>query len=194
MTRVAHLVVSAVIGTGCITSVLLFHRLTVYPVAVATLLPITAGVVYTVLRVVGTRSAAPRAQEPISLIALHTVTFIICLHVLVICTLAGVGWARALGPRAPVVLLGVAIAAAGNLLPRLRRNLAIGIRSARTLDDPRLWSHLHRRAGYGAVALGVVTCIAGVFLPGRSIGPVLSAATLMLAAATAVSYWRDTHD
>ena len=194
MTRLAHLVVSGVIGAGCVTSLLLFHRLTVYPFAVATLLPITAAVIYAVMRVVGTRSAAPRAQEPITLIALHVVTFIICLHVLVICTLAGVGWARALGPRAPVVLLGVAIAAAGNLLPLLRRNLAVGIRSARSLNDARLWSHLHRRAGYGAVALGVVICTAGLFLPGHSIGPAIGVATMVLGAPTAMSYWRHTHD
>ena len=194
MTRLAHLVVSGVIGAGCVTSLLLFHRLTVYPLAVATLLPITAAVIYTVMRVVGTRSAAARAQEPITLIALHVVTFTIGLHVLVICTLAGVGWARALGPRAPVVLLGVAIAAAGNVLPLLRPNLAVGIRSARSLDDVRLWSRLHRRAGHGAVALGVVICTAGLFLPGHSIGPVIGVATMVLGAPTAMSYWRHTHD
>ena len=53
MTRIAHLVVSAVIGGGCVTSLLLFHRLTVYPLAVATLLPIMAAVIYTVMRAVG---------------------------------------------------------------------------------------------------------------------------------------------
>ena len=189
MTRVDNVIVSCVIGAGLVTSLLLFHRIAVYPMAVATMLPATAAIIYMVLRVVGMRSPAPHAQEPITRIALHVVAFVIGLHVLMVCTLAGVGWAHALGPRAPVVLLGVALAAAGNILPRLRPNLALGIRTARSMDDVRLWSHLHRRAGRGVVALGVVICAAGLLLAGPLIGPVIGAAAIVLGISLAVLYW-----
>ena len=99
MNRVDDVIVSCVIGAGCVTSLLLFHRIAVYPIAVATALPATAAITYVVLRVAGMRSPAPHAQEPITLIALHVATFVIGLHLLMVCTLAGVWWAHALGPR-----------------------------------------------------------------------------------------------
>ncbi len=194
MTRVEPAVVGCVIGAGGVTSLMMFDRLAVYPLAVATLLPVTAAVIYLVMRSVGKRSATPSAQEPITRIALHIVIFIICLHVLVVCTVAGVGWARALGPRAPVVLLGMAIAAAGNVLPLLRPNLAVGIPTARSLGDARLWSRLHRRAGHCAVALGVVTCAAGLFVPGQLIGSVIGLSAMTLGVSMAMSYRSLTHD
>ena len=194
MTRVETAVVGCVIGAGCITSLIMFDRLAVYPVPVATLLPLTAAVIYLVIRSVGKRSATSGAQEPITRIALHVVIFIICLHVLVVCTVAGVGWARALGPRAPVVLLGLAIAAAGNVLPLLRPNLAVGIPTSRSLGDGRLWSRLHRQAGHAAVTLGVVICAAGLFIPGQLIGPVIALSAMTLGVSTALSYRRLTHD
>jgi len=62
--------------------------------------------------------------------------------------LAGVAWAHALGPRSVVALLGAFLISAGNLLPRVRPNLAIGIRTRRMLSDARLWARMHRVAGY----------------------------------------------
>jgi uncharacterized membrane protein len=194
MKHVETVVVSVVIGAGFVASLVLFHRIAVYPIAVATVLPATATIIYMVLRVVGMRSAPLRAQQQIRLIALHVVTFVIGLHVLMVGTLAGVGWARALGPRAPVVLLGVAFVAVGNVLPRLRPNLALGIRTARSLDDARLWSHLHRWAGNGAVTLGLVTCAAGLLLARPLIGPVISVAAIVLGMSVGSLYWRRADD
>lgn len=187
-------VVSGVIAVGSLTSVILFRQIPIYPVAVASLLPATAAIVYALLRTVGTRSATRQAQVPIAVIGGHVVAFIISLHVLTVCNLAGVAWARAMGPRAAVVLLGVAIVAMGNMLPRLRPNLALGIRTMRSLDDTRLWSRLHRVAGHGAVVLGGVTCVAGLSLRGEMIGPVVTVTAIALAVSLGLVYRRYAHD
>src|SRR6266513_565511 len=42
-------------------------------------------------------------------------------------------------PRLAPVLLGAALMAIGNLLPRVRPNVAIGIRTSRTLRDRGAW-------------------------------------------------------
>jgi uncharacterized membrane protein len=194
MKRVDDYVASCVITTGGLVGIMMFGRITVYPVAVVSLLPATAAIVYALLRTVGVRSAPRRMQGPIAVIGCHAVAFIIGLHVLTVCNLAGVAWARALGPRAVVVLLGVAIVAAANLLPLLRPNLALGIRTTQTLDDRRLWSRIHRLAGHRAVALGCITCIAGLSLRGDWIGPGISVAAIAFVVSIGVAYRRYEHD
>jgi uncharacterized membrane protein len=62
--------------------------------------------------------------------------------------------------------------AVGNLLPRTRPNLALGIRTARTLSDRRLWMLTHRVGGYVVVAVGIATTFSGLFLA-RTNMPVL---------------------
>ena len=194
MKRIDDYVASGVIAAGGLISLVLFRRIPVHPVAVAALLPATAAVVYALIRMVGTRSASRRGQGPIALIGCHVVVFIIGLHVLMVCNLTGVAWVRALGPRAAVVLLGAAMVAAGNLLPRLRPNLALGIRTTRSLDDARVWSRVHRLAGHSAVLLGGVTCVAGLWLRGDLIGPVISLTAIALAASVGLAYRRLAHD
>jgi uncharacterized membrane protein len=66
------------------------------------------------------------------------------------------------GKRVVVVMLGLAIMAVGNLLPRTRPNIAFGVRTKRTLTDPRLWQRIHRTGGYLAVALGAIILVAGI--------------------------------
>lgn len=53
-------------------------------------------------------------------------------------------------------LLGLPLIGIGNLLPRTRPNLAIGIPATGTLADRELWTRIHRTAGYLVVALGGV--------------------------------------
>ena len=194
MKRVDDYVASGVIAAGGLIGVMLFGRITVYPVAVVSLLPATAAIVYALLRTVGVRSAPRHMQGPIAVIGCHVVAFIIGLHVLMVCNLAGVAWARALGPRAVVVLLGVAIVSVANVLPRLRPNLAVGIRTTQSLDDRRLWSRMHRLAGRSAVALGCITCVAGLSLRGDMIGPGISVAAIALAVSIGLAYRRYAHD
>jgi uncharacterized membrane protein len=184
---------TAVAG-GLVVSGALVGRLPVYPVAVALLLPLTAICVLGIIRVVVRRTLPQHFGEPANAIATRLVLFIMALHVLVVSNLAGVAWARAFGPRGVVVLLGALLIAAGNLIPRLRPNLAIGIRSRRLLSDARLWARIHRFAGYTTVIAGCAIGVAGLFLSGPAIGRVVSICAIGCVASLTLAYWKFTHD
>ena len=60
------------------------------------------------------------------------------------------------------VMLGLALIVIGNLLPRLRPNIVIGIRTSRTLADRGAWARANRTAGYAAVGAGTSFLLAGL--------------------------------
>jgi uncharacterized membrane protein len=77
------------------------------------------------------------------------------------------------------MLLGIGLISVGNLLPRMKPNLIIGIRTAGTLANPGLWMRTNRMAGYVSVGLGIVLIAAGALMtPGRAVAPVVGAAGL----------------
>ena len=92
--------------------------------------------------------------------------------------------------RVAVILFGLLLIACGNLLPRTRPNLAFGIRTRRTLANRELWMHIHRVAGYVAVALGLVIVLAGVFLTKPAIPVLVNAAGVVGVVTLVVSYRR----
>ena len=67
--------------------------------------------------------------------------------------------------RALPLMFGFALVSIGNLLPRLRPNGVIGIRTPRTLADRSTWARTHRAAGYATVAMGI-SVLASALLPG----------------------------
>jgi uncharacterized membrane protein len=75
--------------------------------------------------------------------------------------LSGRDWAGQIVP----VMLGLAMISIGNLLPRTRPNLALGIRTRRTLSDRALWIRTHRSTGYLVVALGFVIVLSAIAVP-----------------------------
>jgi len=126
-------------------------------------------------------------------IVLRVVLFVVTLHVLVMIELTGA--TAVLGVRWPVgrvvvVLFGIALVAIGNLLPRTRPNVAVGVRTARTLASTQLWQSVHRAGGYATVALGVTIALAGAVLTKETMGPVVAAAALACAAAVVMQYRR----
>jgi uncharacterized membrane protein len=194
MKRSLDFVAWAAVAVGLFVSGAFVGRLPVYPTAVALLLPLTAICLHGIIRIVARRTLPQHLREPANAIATRVVIFIISLHVLVVSNLAGVAWARAVGPRGVVVLVGALLISAGNLLPRLRPNLAIGIRSRRILDDTRLWARMHRFAGHTTVIAGCAVGVAGLFLSGPAIGRVVSICAIGLVASLSLAYWKFTHD
>ncbi len=93
-----------------------------------------------------------------------------------------------LGTRLIVVLFGGVFIAIGNLLPRTRPNLALGIRTTRTLTNRHLWIKLHWTCGYVAVAFGTLIAISGLFLREPALGLVIGAAANSSIAALVVMY------
>ena len=107
-------------------------------------LPFAAAATYLILRTLWSEIGSDRdeyreTEATHRAIAIRVVLFVMALQVLVMLNLGGVEWIRPWGPRLVVVLLGSAFIAIGNLLPRTRPNLALGIRTRRTLNDRAFW-------------------------------------------------------
>ncbi len=84
------------------------------------------------------------------------------------------------------VLLGVFFVLLGQLLPRVRRNPFIGVRTAWTLTSDENWARTHRFAGYTMTVGGVLAVVAAV-----AGAPVLGLAFILAGAlAPAVYSWR----
>jgi immunity protein, SdpI family len=166
-------------------------------VLVAFTLPTTALVIYALFGSLWKhdriRSGNGAFELTYHAIVLRVLLFILALHVLVMIELtramAAVG-VPLVSARAVVVLLGVMLVTVGNLLPRTRPNVAVGVRTTRTLASAQLWQQVHRAGGYATVGLGVVMVITGLVLAHEVLGAVISAAALVAAASVLVSYRR----
>jgi uncharacterized membrane protein len=168
--------------------------------AIAFALPTAATVTYLILRNLWTEVTVDRPVDPGGLsetihraIAVRVVLFVAAIHVLVLLNVGGVLWIRAWTPRLVLVLFGGVCIAVGNLLPRTRPNLALGIRTARTLSDRQLWSRVHRICGYVAVTLGTVIVVAGLFLSDPALELVVGSAALASISTLVVTYFRQCH-
>jgi uncharacterized membrane protein len=125
-----------------------------------------------------TATSGPNENAVFAAIVLRIVVFVIGVHMVLLVALADVLPPRVDGGRLVLLLLGVAIVLIGDLLPRVRRNHVIGIRTARTMGDPYVWTRTHRTAGYAMVALGFILSIVAAIAP----GPMMPAIVLPAAA------------
>mgnify|MGYP001064795236 CR=1 FL=1 len=93
-----------------------------------------------------------------ALVAMMTACFMAALHVVVL--------GAALVPTLSVTklvfgLVGALLVGLGLVLPRVRRNPLIGVRTAFTLRDDEIWARTQRVGGYAMVIAGVVGGTAG---------------------------------
>src|SRR5262245_24070680 len=162
----------------------------VVPLLIAFALPATAVVIYMTFRPLWRNAAGPsEIAGTYKAITLHAVAFVLVLYALALATLADLPGVRPIAPRVVAVLVGLLCVGVGNLLPRTRPNLLIGIRTARTLTDRELWTRIHRTCGYLAVGFGTVVAVASAFLSRNGIQAAVSAAGVTCAIALPVSYW-----
>ena len=162
---------------------------------IAFTLPIAAAATFLILRTLWAEIGSDRdlhreVEHTHRSIAICVVSFVIALHLLVVLNLGGMESIRSAGPRIVIVLLGAVFIAVGNLLPRTRPNLALGIRTSRTLGDRHLWIRLHRACGFLSVGFGVIIVAAGTLLQGSVIGPVIAAGALSAVTTLLVMYRR----
>lgn len=164
-------------------------------VLVAFTLPTTALVIYTLFRSLWrhdrVRSGNGAFEATYHAIVFRVLLFVLALHMLVMTELTGALEAigtRVSAGRLVVVLLGLVLVAIGNLLPRTRPNVAVGLRTKRTLANAQLWGQVHRVGGYVTVGLGVVIGITGLALTHGTLGGVVSGAALLAAMVVFVSY------
>lgn len=142
---------------------------------VAFLLPTAVAITDFLLRGLSVKQPVdePNSQNVLAIydaIMLRFTVFVMGVHgavlLAVLGLLSGRRWAAQLVP----LMLGFAMISIGNLLPRTRPNLAIGIRTRLTLSDRALWMRVHRWAGYMVVAGGAVIVLSAMTVP-RPIGP-----------------------
>ena len=111
--------------------------------------------------------------------------FVVGVHTAVLAALLGLLSGREWAAQLVPLMLGITMISVGNLLPRTRPNLAIGIRTRRTLADRRYWLNTHRRAGYMVVICGAVIVLSAVAVP-KPVGPAM---ILLVGPAALVGTW-----
>jgi len=155
-------------------------------------LPITATVIYLLFRSLWKhdtiRTGNGKFQATYNAIVLWVVLFVSILHAFVAAALVGIADNRAVFSRAVIFLFGSLFVAIGNLLPRTRPNIALGLRTKRTLASVQAWQQVHRVSGYAAVLFGAVTAIAAIGVSKDLLGGVLSLSAALALAAVVVSY------
>ena len=104
-------------------------------------------------------SAIERFEKTYELIVALVVGFMVLSHIMLIGL--ALGWGDWL-PRVFAVSLGLGIAVAGNVMPRLRPNPVMGARTRKTLNDPLLWARTHRLFGALFMVTGLITMILAV--------------------------------
>jgi len=118
-------------------------------------------------------------------IMLRFVIFVMGVHAAMLLALLGLLWGREWAAQIVPLMLGFVMISIGNLLPRSRPNLAIGIRTHRTLADRTLWIRVHRSAGYIVVACGAVIVLSAIAVP-KPVGPGM---ILLVGPAALVGTW-----
>jgi uncharacterized membrane protein len=121
------------------------------------------------------------------------VAFVIGMHLLVMGALTGALPPSVWFARGTIVLFGLVVMRVGDLLPRTRPNLALGIGTPRTLADRRVWMLTHRTAGHLSVLLGVIIVIAGAVLSKDAMPPVVGPASLAAAGILILCHYRYAH-
>jgi uncharacterized membrane protein len=164
---------------------------------VAFTLPTTALMIYAMFRSLWAhdrvRSGNGAFAATYQAIVLHALLFVVALHALVMVELTDAMDAVGLrlhASRTVVVLFGVAMAGIGNLLPRTRPNVAVGVRTQRTLANARLWQQVHRAGGYATVGLGLFIVATGALLKETALAGVICGAALVASAIVCVAYYR----
>jgi uncharacterized membrane protein len=103
-------------------------------------------------------------------IMLRFLLFVLGVHVMVLLGMEGVLQGRMWAGQVVPVMLGLTMISIGNLLPRTRPNLAIGIRTRRMLLDRALWMRTHRSTGYLLVICGIIIVLSALAVP-SPVGP-----------------------
>ena len=102
--------------------------------------------------------AVSRFEPTYNTVAFAVTALLALIHAAVVASFVGAGsW---IYPTL-TFLTGAGMIAVGNVFPRVRPNWIVGLRTRRTLSDPRIWARVHRLAG-------VLTIVSGSLMIGSS--------------------------
>jgi len=96
------------------------------------------------------------------LIVSWVVMLVLSMHLAVLSS--ALGWYGEPGTIVGVVF-GLGLVIVGNIMPRLRPNPVAGVRTARTMADPKLWARIHRVYGAFWVIAGITVLIVAMTVP-----------------------------
>jgi hypothetical protein len=145
-------------------------------------LPLSAALI-----VIGARSLQKRqwivadaltSDQAVESIVFWIVLFLMLVHLLMLAVVVGIEAVQPWASRAVVMLGGFTLVTIGNLLPRTRPNVVLGVRTTRSLTSRGVWLPLHRLGGYVCVALGLATLLIATFLPGPTAAALTGAGAL----------------
>ncbi len=144
---------------------------------VAFLLPTAVAVTDTLLRGLSVRhpvdiTTAVNVLAINEAIMLRFTMFVMGVHGAVLLAMLGLLSGREWVAQIVPLMLGFTMMSIGNLLPKTRPNLAVGIRTRLTLSDRTVWIRVHRAAGYMVVVCGAVIVLSAMTVP-RPIGPAM---------------------
>jgi uncharacterized membrane protein len=95
-------------------------------------------------------------KSPVKLVALLTTAFLVALHFMMLAAvIRGTGLGAGFG-----VAVGVFWIVLAQILPRVRRNPFIGVRTACTLSSDENWARTHRFAGWTFTLGGLIALVA----------------------------------
>jgi hypothetical protein len=117
------------------------------------------------------------------LVAALTVMFMAAVHVLIlyVALVPDASLARAIW-----IVLGAFYVAVGLVLPRIKRNALMGIRTPWTLTSDENWARTQRVGGYAMVLGGLVAAASGVL--GGTAGAVVAIGALLVSALVPAGY------
>ena len=140
------------------------------------------------------RDRDPHIEGAYHAVIRTVVLFLLGLHLTVVSALTSglhPDVVRAAAHAVPV-MFGLTLIVIGNLLPRFRPNVVIGIRTSRTLVDRTAWAHTNRVAGYATVGSGVMFLLGGV-IPSLPVMEFATVAALIVVTTLAWSSWKARH-
>ncbi len=116
-------------------------------------------------------------------VAMLTAVFVSAVHVLVlyVAIVPGASLSRVIW-----IVLGAFYVALGLVLPRIKRNALMGIRTPWTLTSDENWARTQRVGGYAMVVGGIVAAVCGVV--GGPTGGLFAIAALLLSAVIPAGY------
>jgi uncharacterized membrane protein len=158
---------------------------------VALFLPTMAVCLWAIFRLLGARDPGRRHEAAAATYeALFTaaIVFVVGLHLILLATSL---WPRPWLGRLLPLLLGTLMVIVGNVLPRLRPNPALGVRTPWALADEQVWARTHRAGGYLVAAWGLAMVATALAAPYVMVGGLMLMPLALVALSFAFS--RDRH-
>jgi uncharacterized membrane protein len=119
--------------------------------------------------------------------------FMLGIHALILASALGMGVPIT---RIMPVGMGVLFIILGNMMPRMRPNWFVGIKTPWTLSSDRVWERTHRFSGRMFVVVGALVALSALLTPALAKPVLLYAPWVLIVAVLAYSYiiWRNDPD